>query len=143
MAAAVPPLRSDVPGRLDRVIDASLSRLGAADLAAPFCFSILAAIPRGPALPREAPSAYISGVGQPTMAIKGVRNSRYGPGGRARRLHQSPLRSTFAMRRAAALWGRIRIDVRVKVRSSPGMVPPLSGQSRDANDNVALAAQAA
>ena len=44
-------------------------------------------------------------------------------------------------RQAVVLWGRTRIDERVKVFLLLGMVPPLSGQTISANDNtVALAA---
>src|SRR5207302_7167983 len=43
--------------------------------------SLIAFLPAAP---------YILPVGQPTMAINGLRNKRCGPGGGTRRLHQSP-----------------------------------------------------
>src|SRR5689334_25223795 len=62
-------------------------------------------------------------------------NKRPGPGGGTRRLHHKPTwKSGF-------LWGRNRIDGRVKTALLPGMVPPLSDYCLGANDNeMALAA---
>ena len=64
------------------------------------------AIAFGPAPP------YICAVGQPTMAIHGLRNKRCGPGGGTRRLHQfRRLPNTVG---AGALRGRNRLDARGK-----------------------------
>ena len=54
-------------------------------------------------------NAYISSVGQPTMAINGAWNRRSGPGGSTRRLHQFDTPPG-----GRQLWGRIRIDARSK-----------------------------
>jgi len=52
---------------------------------------------------------------------KRLRNKRPGPGGGTRRLHHKPIfKSGF-------LWGRNRIDGRVKAVLLLGIVPPLSG----------------
>ncbi len=77
---------------------------------------------------------------RPAMAINGMCNRRYGPGGSTRRLHQFPPRPAFQA--GAVPRGRNRIDVRSKACFSLGMVPPLSGRLKSANDNsrVALAA---
>src|SRR5438105_3180842 len=57
-------------------------------------------------------SPYILSVGQPTMAINGLRNKRCGPGGGTRRLHQFPPASRAI--EAGGLWGRNRFDARGK-----------------------------
>ena len=60
-----------------------------------------------------APAApYIFRVGQPTMAINGLRNKRCGPGGGTRRLHQLP--PALEEDRAGGLRGRNRLDARGK-----------------------------
>ena len=70
----------------------------------------------------------------PAMAINAVRNRRSGPGGGARRLHQSltPV--------GVAYGGDLGSTRVVKGQFLPGMVPPLPGQITSANDNVALRA---
>lgn len=52
-------------------------------------------------------SAYIYGVGQPTMAINGVFTSLTGPGGQHSRASTKFRRAEV---RAAPIWGRNRID---------------------------------
>ena len=68
-------------------------------------------------------------VGLPTMAINALCNTLYGPGGGTRRLHQK------------IYGGRNRFDVDLKIKTLPGIVPPLSGYFINANDNrLAIAA---
>src|SRR5437762_8071836 len=69
---------------------------------------------------------YIFCVGQPTMAIHGLRNKRCGPGGGTRRLHQFPP-APEQVCGPAAYGGEIGSTRAVKVKPSPGMIPPLSG----------------
>ena len=74
------------------------------------------------------------------MVINGLCNKRSGPGGSTRRLHQLFVFMAHLARKGL-LWGRYRIDTRVKTRFLPGMVPPLAGRFTSANDNdLALAA---
>src|SRR5437870_10637961 len=85
------------------------------------CLEGRTAIAFGPA------ATYIFGVGQPTMAINGLRNKRCGPGGGTRRLHQFPP-ALEDDQELAAYGGEIGSTRVVKVKPSPGMIPPLSGQ---------------
>ena len=83
------------------------------------------------------------------MAINVARNKLIGPGGSTRRLHHSPVcgraadLSSDGLRKSrqwadCRLWGRNRIDERLKARSSLGMVSTASGQTMIvANDNYA------
>ena len=77
---------------------------------------------------------------RPAMAINGMCNRRYGPGGSTRRLHQFPPRPADPA--GAVPRGRNRIDVRSKACFSLGMVPPLSGRFKSANQNEPLQAPA-
>ena len=61
------------------------------------------------------------------MVINGSWNKRRGPGGSARRLHQTSFRETFG-----GETGSTRV---VKTFLLPGMIPPLSGHITSANDN--------
>src|SRR3954462_9008625 len=85
------------------------------------------------------PAPYIFDVGQPAMAINVLRNKRCGPGGGTRRLHllfQAGPSGPDGLQGGES--GSTRV---VKAWLLLGMVPPLSGHSRSANDNrMALAA---
>jgi hypothetical protein len=72
--------------------------------------------PSGPIL--HLPSA------RAAMAINGRRNKSFGPGGGTRRLHPSPL-----LRAAGFGGGEIGSTGDPKDDLSPGMIPPLSGQT--------------
>ena len=63
------------------------------------------------AWPRRHPIS--SAVGQPTMAINGLRNKRCGPGGGTRRLHHFPPAISERIGRRLS-WGRNRLDARGK-----------------------------
>src|SRR5437762_7316417 len=62
---------------------------------------------------------YIFCVGQPTMAINGVRNKRCGPGGGTRRLHQFPPATSAnqSANRPAIFGGELGSTRVVKVRT--------------------------
>ena len=80
--------------------------------------------------------AYIRIAGHlPAMAINGAWNKRCGPGGSARRLHQTPDGQGYG-----GDTGSTRV---VKSFLLPGMVPPLSGHITSANDNHQALAVAA
>jgi len=53
--------------------------------------------------------------GFPAMAIHGLRNKPFGPGGGTRRLHHLPVQYAFLLYSLDLLWGRNRIDEGVKV----------------------------
>src|SRR5438270_10425413 len=66
---------------------------------------------------------YYRGPACPDYGDKRPRNKRIGPGGGTRRLHQVPTEP----KPGGQLWGRNRIDGRVKVVLSPGMVSAVIG----------------
>ena len=74
-----------------------------------------------PALQFLTRNTYIQGVGLSDYGDKRLCNKRPGPGGGTRRLHHKLISED------GFLWGRNRIDGRVKTVLLPGMVPPLSG----------------
>src|SRR5215467_12981341 len=79
-------------------------------------------------LQKLTPNAYIWGVGLSDYGDKRPRNKRPGPGGGTRRLHQMPVRALIlGWGLGGHLWGRNRIDGRVKVVLSPGMVSAVIG----------------
>ena len=96
--------------------------------------------------------AYMSGVGQPTMAINDAWNKRCGPGGSTRRLHQQlslwveRLSFGYAQKEYPSerlIGGETGSTRAVKTHLLLGMVPPLSGQITSANDNFEALAVAA
>ena len=91
----------------------------------------------GTRLRRTRANPYITSVEKSTMAINAAWNKRYGPGGSTRRLHQ--IRGFGKQGRPVRHGGEPGSTCVVKVWSSPGMVPPLSGRPRYANDNEAYA----
>ncbi len=75
---------------------------------------------------------YIKHVAQATMAINTLCNKHCGPGGSTRRLHH----------KAFYYGGEIGLTDVVKTKRLPGIVPPLSGYFKNANDNHSLAVAA-
>ena len=87
---------------------------------------------------------YIEPVGQPTMAINGLRNRCCGPGGGTRRLHHIQIwladlpgqRGGFEFSKSVSDGGETGSTCTVKVYFSLGMISAVTGSiTTNANDN--------